>query len=443
MSKIAVVICSRLASSRLPNKAHLKIENKTIIAHLVTQLLQTDIPIIISVPHRDYLDYVNDESLPKIPQVIIHQSEFDDDPLARMAQVQKQFGIETIVRVTHDKIFIDTECLKAAILCFKNEKAEYLYCSNLIPGTNFELISARAIQEATAKFKKVEFISYAVRVVSKKTVNYTHNQTSGHFSGLNLLIDYEEDFKFFQVILSRIKKNGTLVDVLEYLLKNPEVKEINKKPKLTIYTCAYNSDLYIDACIDSVIDQFGFDDFEFVMIDDCSKDATFETMAKRSLGLPNVRYYRNEKNFGLATSSNIALSKARGEYIVRMDSDDYFTYPDACFDLLKAIQTSSDEIIYPNNYFGNWETIQKGNEKHHVGGAIFNKSALNFIKFTDGLRGYEGYDLFLRANNRLKIGYFQKPVFFYTQRPDSMSKTNLKERRNLEIELQRKHLGEV
>lgn len=433
---IGIVICSRLSSNRLPNKAHLLLENKTIIAHLVGQIKDLGLPIVISVPHVDFLNYVNDESMPKANNILIHQSEHSDDPLARKAQVAKQFGFDAVIRITHDKIFIDTDCLKEALSYFTKEKLDYLYTSNLIAGTNFEIISNKCLQEAAYKFKNVEHISYAVRNVSRSTIAYTFNQHDYNIKNVNLLIDYEDDYKFFQVLFSQIKPNAKLKDVLLYLSKNPEVISINQKPLLSIYTCAYNSSLYMDACIESVLEQNNFTDYEYIMIDDCSSDSTFEIMAKSSIGNNNLNYYRNGRNLGLATSSNIALSKAKGQFILRLDSDDYFTNTNVCSEMLEFMRLHNNEILYPDNYFGSRDIVQKGSENHHVGGAMFNKSALNFIKFTDGLRGYEGYDLFLRANNRLKIGYFEKPTFFYTQRPTSLSKTTLKAREKIKKQIE-------
>lgn len=411
------------------------LENKTVIAHLVSQVKDLGIPIVVSVPFSDFEKYASDESMPYDKNIIVHQSEHADDPLARKSQVAKQFGFQTVIRLTHDKIFIDTDCLKEALVCFQKEKADYLYSSNLIAGTNFEIISSKCLSDATSKFKNVEHISYAVRNVSKKTINFTYNQYGNSPSGVNLLIDYEDDYKFFQVIMSRLGPGAKLKNVIDYLKDNPEIIQINKKPSLSIYTCAYNSSLYLDACIESVIEQAGFSDYEYIMIDDCSRDSTFETMAKRAVGRSNVSYYRNPRNLGLATSSNIALSKAKGSYIMRIDSDDFLSNDLMCSEMLDFIKSTNNEIVYPDNYFGSFDQIQKGSDKHHVGGAVFNKSALNFIKFTDGLRGYEGYDLFLRANNRLKIGYFEKPAFFYTQRPGSLSKTNPKLRNKIKLEI--------
>jgi len=429
---LGLVICSRAASSRLPNKALLHIENRSIIGHLVNQIKDLDIPIVVSVPFSDFSAYSKDETIPRNPNILIHQSEHDQDPLARKAQVAKQFGFTAVIRITHDKIFIDTDALKEAIDIFKKEKPDYLYPSGLIAGTNFEIISTKCLLEASSKFKNVEHISYAVRNVSQKTVNFTYDQN--HYLDIipNLLIDYEDDFKFMQVLLSQLGPDANLKDVIHLLqICNCDIMKINKKPILSIYTCAYNAEKTIHEAMTSVVDQIGFSNYEYILIDDHSTDSTFFKMAHKSVYEKNISYYRNQRNLELATSSNIALSKAKGKYIMRLDADDFFPNLEICEQMIKFIEQTKAEIIYPDNYFGSFDKIQKGSEHHHVGGALFDKNALNFIKFTDGLRGYEGYDLFLRAQNRLKISYFEKPAFFYTQRNDSMSKTNLKDREKI------------
>jgi hypothetical protein len=119
-----------------------------------------------------------------------------------------------------------------------------------------------------------------------------------------------------------------------------------------------------------------------------------------------------------------------------------YNIENAIKEMVEFMELHNSEILYPDNYFGDMSLIQKGKECHHVGGALFNKNALNFIKFTDGLRGYEGYDLFLRAKDRLKIGYFEKPTFFYYQREGSMSKTNPRIRAKIKSEIDKRIINE-
>lgn len=430
--RIGIVICSRLKSTRLPKKAHLLLENHTVISRLVYNLLSLDIPIVVSVPHFDFKEYLLDTSMPRTSNVLIHNSSDVDDPLARTTSVAKQFGFDAVIRITHDKIFIDTEALKDAIKVFRLEKADYLYTSNLIPGTNFEIISYSALAIASKNHKNIEFIGYAVRSYANRIINYAHKQIDYGINNLSLLLDYEDDFKLFQLLYSKLGANCKLNDVLLYIKNTQWIVDINKKPLITFYTCAYNSEKFLLDCAHSVKEQNIFKDSEYIMIDDNSKDSTFEIMSyiEHTNKYKNISCFRNQKNLGLSSSSNIALSKARGKYIIRIDSDDYFTEIEQVKEMYEYMNFNNIEVLYPDNFFGSQSVIQKGRDSHHVGGAMFNKNALNFIKFTDDLRGFEGYDLFLRARDRLKMAYFEKPTFFYTQRTDSLSKEN-KEKRNM------------
>lgn len=433
---IGIIICSRLKSSRLPNKAHLLLENRTVISHLVNNIKGLGIPIVVTVPNSDLEAYFNDGSFPRGNNILIHNSEHENDPLARTHQVAKQFGFTTIIRITHDKIFIDTESLINSLLVFTKEKADYLYPTGLIPGTNYEIMSYGCLSEAARKFKNVEYLSYALRDVSKKTINHSINQSKYSMPGLSLLLDYPEDYKLLQVIYSRLGVNCRFPDAIDYLNKHRELFKINKKPIVSIYTCAFNSERFLSNAMDSALGQNIISDCEYILIDDHSSDSTYEIMAKGSVNQKNVIIHRNERNLGLATSSNIALGIARGKYIIRLDSDDVFSQIDSVKKMMDYSDKYGFEVLYPDNYFGSYDKIQKGNEHNHVGGAMFNKAALNYIKFTDGLRGYEGYDLFLRAKDRLRIGYYNHPTFLYSQRDGSMSRSNTKFRQKIKSEIE-------
>ena len=187
---IGIVICSRLKSKRLPNKAHLLLEGRTVIAHLVNQLLVTKLPIVVTVPQDEFNQYISDDTMPRVPQVLIHNSEHSEDPLARTYQVAKQFGFDYVIRITHDKIFIDNGAMLEALKITLNEKCDYLYTSNLVPGSNFEIISYRCLADAAMKYKNVEFISYAVRNTSLKTINYNIDNNNENISGI--LFDLEK-----------------------------------------------------------------------------------------------------------------------------------------------------------------------------------------------------------------------------------------------------------
>lgn len=427
----AFIICTRTDSQRLPNKPFLKVNGVPIIELLIQRLEKIKVPIYIAYPKEQHKAY---EYLVKYDYVRLHKSSLYGDPLRRMYECAKENGVKTIIRVSHDKILVEQKDLEAALLDFENMGLEYLYGSQFTAGTGFEVIGFDALERAAKKFKNVEYIGYSVRSVTPKANIYNFNPRHQR-GGFRFLIDYECDLKYWDVLLSQLGNNLSHSVAVKYLIENPELKEINKLPVMTVYTCAYNAEQWIETAMDSVARQKHFDRYEYVIIDDHSTDKTCELIAKFALKHKNVTWFRNEKNLGLSSSSNIALKKARGKYILRLDADDYFVSCTALQQMIKAISESENDAIYPNNYFGSLNTIQNGKDHHHIGGAIFDKDAINYIKFTDGLANHDSLDIFLRAKDQLNIGYLEKAMFFYYQHGKSMSKTNLKDRAEIKEKL--------
>jgi len=91
-------------------------------------------------------------------------------------------------------------------------------------------------------------------------------------------------------------------------------------PKVTVLLAVYDGEPFLRRCVDSVLGQT-YEDFELLVVDDASTDATPEILA--SYGDPRVRVLRNERNLGQVPSLNRGLGEARGEYVARIDADDW------------------------------------------------------------------------------------------------------------------------
>ncbi|ENN6197677.1 glycosyltransferase [Vibrio vulnificus] len=94
-----------------------------------------------------------------------------------------------------------------------------------------------------------------------------------------------------------------------------------KSPKISVLMPAYNVEKYISDAIKSVLEQT-FVDFELIIINDSSNDKTAEIINCWVNRDERIVYLENEKNLGIARTLNKALELAKGEYIIRMDSDD-------------------------------------------------------------------------------------------------------------------------
>ena len=78
------------------------------------------------------------------------------------------------------------------------------------------------------------------------------------------------------------------------------------KPAVTVITPVFNGEAYIKETIDSVINQ-SLSDFEYIIIDDCSTDATPEIIKKYAKQDSRITVVRNNINSGPRVSRNNAI----------------------------------------------------------------------------------------------------------------------------------------
>lgn len=200
--------------------------------------------------------------------------------------------------------------------------------------------------------------------------------------------------------------------------------------KFTVYTASYNYASYIETAIQSVLGQT-FQDFEYIIIDDSSTDDTQEVL-KEYKHMENVKIYKTHKNLGLIRCANIALMRSRGEYIIRLDGDDWLE-PHALKEFNDIIKKKKPTIIYPEFYehYRHGETVHvkhrdlRYNHYFSPHGACcpIKKSFLDLIiGYDDRFRCQDGYYLWLMANTmKQSIVFYEEPLFTYYRHPTSLS----------------------
>ena len=100
-----------------------------------------------------------------------------------------------------------------------------------------------------------------------------------------------------------------------------KIGDLFHTPKISVVMSTYNRANIVGEAIESVLNQTE-PDFEFIIIDDGSKDNTFETLKEYARKDKRIKVLRNETNKGLIYSLNRGLDEAKGELIARMDDDD-------------------------------------------------------------------------------------------------------------------------
>src|SRR5215204_5257287 len=92
-------------------------------------------------------------------------------------------------------------------------------------------------------------------------------------------------------------------------------------PRVTIGLAVYNGEKYLHQAIDSVLAQT-FTDFELIVSDNASTDATAAIVLQYAAKDARVRYTRNRENVGSARNFNRLVDLATGEYFKWMAVDD-------------------------------------------------------------------------------------------------------------------------
>lgn len=116
-------------------------------------------------------------------------------------------------------------------------------------------------------------------------------------------------------------------------------------PLVSVVMPAYNAEKFIDQAILSILDQT-YKNFEFIIIDDGSKDSTLEVIKKYKDS--RIVLLRNQNNVGVIRSLNKGIARARGKYIVRMDADDW-SYPERIEKQITLMQKYPNLVVSGSN----------------------------------------------------------------------------------------------
>ncbi|MCA9301895.1 glycosyltransferase family 2 protein [Candidatus Nomurabacteria bacterium] len=98
-------------------------------------------------------------------------------------------------------------------------------------------------------------------------------------------------------------------------------KQKLSKARISVVMPVYNSVKYVDKAVKSILSQ-SFEDFEFIIIDDCCTDGTSKLLQDFAKADGRIIYERNSKNMKIAYSRNRGIELSTSAYIATMDADD-------------------------------------------------------------------------------------------------------------------------
>ena len=132
-----------------------------------------------------------------------------------------------------------------------------------------------------------------------------------------------------------------------YLLgKNPNKKQQDKieNPLFSIIVPIYNIERYLEQCIESVLAQ-NYQNYELILVDDGSPDNSLDICTQYAKQHHNIVFIR-KVNGGISDARNSGIKMARGEYLMFLDSDDYWEGTSILSDLQKIITENNPDVIF-------------------------------------------------------------------------------------------------
>jgi len=97
-------------------------------------------------------------------------------------------------------------------------------------------------------------------------------------------------------------------------------------PKVSIIVLTYNSVQMNKCCINSVLANTAYPNYELIIVDNDSTDGTKDYLTELShMNNPNVQIIFNNKNSGFAGGNNIGMKQAQGDYIILLNNDTIVT----------------------------------------------------------------------------------------------------------------------
>ena len=214
---------------------------------------------------------------------------------------------------------------------------------------------------------------------------------------------------------------------------------------ISIIIPVYNSEEYLPECIDSIINQT-YKDLQIILVDDCSKKAVADMCDSYAKKDNRIEVYHLKKNGGQSAARNEGLKQVKGDWITFADNDDTLE-PEMLEILLEnakkhkvkvsgcaynLIDGDNEKIINLINYKNGLNEprdfiinalYKPGYAWVDVWSKIYHKSLIKELEFPSGKANEDFYVNLMLFYKLKNFAYTDKPMYNWTIRKTSQSKT--------------------
>jgi glycosyltransferase involved in cell wall biosynthesis len=218
-------------------------------------------------------------------------------------------------------------------------------------------------------------------------------------------------------------------------------------PLVTIICISYNHEKFIKEAVDSILNQ-SYPQVEVIMVDDASQDGSVEVISQIVSANPDICFIRNTENKGNCRSFNIALSQAKGKYIIDFAADDVL-HPDRIKKQIEVFESLSEDYgviftdvtyidVHSKALHNHYKRNEKGILKEYIpSGNIYKdilsrhfvlsptlmikKSVFEALGGYDESLAYEDFDFIVRSSREFLYVFLDEALTYKRIVPGSLS----------------------
>lgn len=212
--------------------------------------------------------------------------------------------------------------------------------------------------------------------------------------------------------------------------------------KFSIIVPAYKSEKFISRCLDSLVSQdFPAEEFEIIVIDDCSPDKQNDIINSYTKIYPFIRLIKHTQNKRQGGARNTGVAAAKGQWIMFVDSDDFWCDKMVLKTFSHIIDHNNDaDIIDSTAHIDVYDSNHKFEKIYHpesfevltgvnyflsnyyswyVWRSVYRKDYLSKFKFRENVFFEDGDYRIQTILNANKIIHVEYPFYAYVNNPES------------------------
>lgn len=233
-SKIGFVIQARMQSERLPGKVLLPMpvgSDSTMLGCIVAQLRKSSHQATIVVATAK--GAVNEPIVEWCDSNGVNCFRGDEkDVLSRFTSITREYGFETVVRLTADNPLIDLTVLDQVLESHIKSDADYTCSSGMPLGMNIEVVHGESlIQLESRELNNAdrEHVTHHFRNNPGFSVHVVHIARANELASIRTTVDYPEDYVFMSAVLSNKAETDSGLNALgRFAQKFPFLLDMNR-----------------------------------------------------------------------------------------------------------------------------------------------------------------------------------------------------------------------